>query len=332
MEKNPSSRVVKSTATISRAIINARSITIFFLIIFAAVAAVTNRSSAQNAEPAVVGPSPDGMTALQQMHPTTFRAAGEARPSIFNRAVSAVRGILITPAANILYVDPAGTCGGNSPCFTTIQAAINAASPGDTINVFAGTYAEQIDVNKALTLLGPNANIDPNTGARVAEATIIPTASDPLNPGFGGPIVVTFSANGVTFKGFTVDGDNPSLTSGVVFNGADVDAEFGIYGTETANPDAVISNNIVKNIGEIAVWINSNGQGGAKNANSRITNNKVDNDLGAFGQGIRISDDAWLDVTNNVVTRVRVGITIENYSGNTTTHPASVIADNNVTA
>src|ERR1044072_7939317 len=98
-------------------------------------------------------------------------------------------------AASTLYVNPDGVCGGNTPCFTTIQAAINAAAPGDTIQVAAATYAEQIDVNKALTLLGPNANINPNTGARAAEAVIIPTASDPLNPSFTGPIVVRLSAN-----------------------------------------------------------------------------------------------------------------------------------------
>ena len=215
--------------------------------------------------------------------------------------------------------------------FTTIQAAINAAAAGQTIQVCAGLYTENVDVNKALNLVGPNATINPNTGIRVAEAVVVPATSDPLNGSFAGPIVVNLSVSGSTFKGFTVDGDNPASTSGVIFNGADVDAEFGIYGTETANPDSVIENNIVKNIGEIAVWLNSNSQGGAKNANSRITNNKVDNVLGAFGQALRISDDAWLDVTNNVVTRSRVGIVIENYSGNTTTHPASVIENNTVT-
>ncbi len=93
-------------------------------------------------------------------------------------------------AASTLYVNPDGVCGGNTPCFTTIQAAINAAAPGDTIQVAAATYAEQINVNKALTLLGPNANVNPNTGVRGAEAIIIPTASNPLDPGFAGPIVV----------------------------------------------------------------------------------------------------------------------------------------------
>lgn len=215
--------------------------------------------------------------------------------------------------------------------YTTIQSAINAALAGQTVQVCAGTYEEQVTVNKSLTVVGPNANINPNTGVRVAEAIISPTASDPLNPGFAGPIVVTFTASGVTFKGFTVDGDNPLNNSGVVFNGADVDAEFGIYGDGSADMDAVIENNIVKNIGEIAIWLNTFGIGGARNANSRMTANKVDNVLGAFGQALRISDDCWADVTNNVVTRSRVGIVIENFSGNVTTHPASVIENNDVT-
>ena len=45
-----------------------------------------------------------------------------------------------------LYVDAAGTCSGNTPCYTTIQAAINAASDNDTILVYPGTYDPQIEV------------------------------------------------------------------------------------------------------------------------------------------------------------------------------------------
>jgi hypothetical protein len=117
--------------------------------------------------------------------------------------------LLPPPPAVNRFVNPDGVCGGNSPCYTTIQAAINASSAGDTINVAAATYVEEITIDKALTLLGPNAGINPNTGARVAEAKIVPDFSDPLNGGFAGPQLVTLAADGVTFNGFTLDGDLP---------------------------------------------------------------------------------------------------------------------------
>jgi len=42
-----------------------------------------------------------------------------------------------------LYVDALGTCGGNSPCYTHPQDAVNFANPGDTIWVYPGTYSER---------------------------------------------------------------------------------------------------------------------------------------------------------------------------------------------
>ncbi len=45
-----------------------------------------------------------------------------------------------------LYVDDDVVCGGSSPCYTTIQAAINAASDYDTILVYPGTYDPVIEV------------------------------------------------------------------------------------------------------------------------------------------------------------------------------------------
>jgi parallel beta-helix repeat protein len=39
-----------------------------------------------------------------------------------------------------LYVDAAGVCGGNFPCYLHPQDAVNNANPGDTILVYPGTY------------------------------------------------------------------------------------------------------------------------------------------------------------------------------------------------
>jgi hypothetical protein len=56
-------------------------------------------------------------------------------------------GMLPTASAQgTLYVDDDNVCGGNSPCYTTVQAAINAASDYDTILVYPGTYDPQIEV------------------------------------------------------------------------------------------------------------------------------------------------------------------------------------------
>lgn len=47
-----------------------------------------------------------------------------------------------------LYVDGTDpTCGGRSPCFTTIQAAVNAAFPGDIIQIQAGSYPEKVAIS-----------------------------------------------------------------------------------------------------------------------------------------------------------------------------------------
>jgi nitrous oxidase accessory protein NosD len=61
-----------------------------------------------------------------------------------------------------------------------IQEGVNDTTAGGTTNVAAGTYdnSASTNIDKALTLAGPNAGIDPNDpGARVAEATIAVTGS-----------------------------------------------------------------------------------------------------------------------------------------------------------
>ena len=53
------------------------------------------------------------------------------------------------------YLAPGASC--TKPGYATIQAAINAASAGDTVNVCSGTYVENVSINKAnLKVLSTN--------------------------------------------------------------------------------------------------------------------------------------------------------------------------------
>jgi hypothetical protein len=100
-------------------------------------------------------------------------------------------------SAATLCVHPTGAGG----CFTTIQAAITAAMPGDTINVAAGTYNEMVQVNKTVTLRGAQAGVDARTRLPVNESII--THGD-------GPVQIL--ADNVVIDGFTIQGasNNPS--------------------------------------------------------------------------------------------------------------------------
>jgi hypothetical protein len=126
--------------------------------------------------------------------------------------------------------------------FATIQSAVDAAHPGDTVNICPGTYAEGsgqpgsngLTITKSLTLAGAGAGqvtIKPrNNGGMIAES------SPDIRDGKGDIIAVAgTSASPVTvhISGVTVDAAGVYATAGVVF----IDAQGSVGHTRVTGLD-----------------------------------------------------------------------------------------------
>lgn len=129
-------------------------------------------------------------------------------------------------AIPVVYVN--GTTGNDSnagdagaPVKTITQGILN-VDAGGTVNVAAGTYAEQIALAKSVKLFGTNAGISPTTGTRVAETVL--TANAP---------VVLFQA-GAEF----------SVVDGFKFTGSPNDVDDGIVRAASGPNDITVACNI----------------------------------------------------------------------------------------
>ena len=119
-----------------------------------------------------------------------------------------------------------------SPCTTTInpgsdiQADIDSASPGDVICLNPGMYSPpaKININKSVTLQGPQAGVDPRLSAgstRVPGDTSTEAIIDGAASGLSGIIVIT--ADNVILDGLQVrngSGDMIDSESGTPTTGA----------------------------------------------------------------------------------------------------------------
>jgi hypothetical protein len=139
-----------------------------------------------------------------------------------------------------LVVSKAPTpCVASPTVYTTIQAAVNAASSGATIDVCAGTYPEQVLITTPLTLIGirgGNADSPVVTlpvGGAVANATVSPRGT----PYSTAAQLLIQNASGVTVDDLSVQGTNSGLT----------DCNTGIVGIYYQNASGTVSNVSVEN-------------------------------------------------------------------------------------
>jgi nitrous oxidase accessory protein len=187
----------------------------------------------------------------------------------------------VSAKATTLYVG--GTGPGN---YTTIQSAINDASPGDTIYVFKGIYTELIEVDKTLSLVGED-----------RDETVI--------DGMGLGYVVNITADWVNFTGFKVTGGRSDGYAAINLlgykdchienNNVSSNGEFGIL--LVWSNDTTVSNNVLwDNYFGIHLW-DSNGNDIVGNIASS-----------SASDGIAVYDSDNNTVANNLATGNSHGI------------------------
>ncbi|MGE5233033.1 MAG: hypothetical protein ACM3OB_02895, partial [Acidobacteriota bacterium] len=151
--------------------------------------------------------------------------------------------------AATLLVATSGTDSGNcqsSACLTMTYALTQAAA-GDTISLGAGTFVENVVINKSVIL----------AGAGQASTTIVPALAAPTCavgdsgslclPGGSASNVLLVQANNVEIHDLTVDGDHPAGGSLEARNGIIVNYAAGVFNGLNVH-DATVRNVYLRGI------------------------------------------------------------------------------------
>ncbi|MGB9377795.1 MAG: right-handed parallel beta-helix repeat-containing protein [Mycobacteriales bacterium] len=208
-------------------------------------------------------------------------------------------------AATTLVVDDDGAatatnCNAGAPgsAFSSIQEAVTAASPGDTIKVCPGQYTENVVVDKTLTINGPRANTAA-TRTLANEASVTGTVD--------GASSMSLQADGVVVNGFLFQNNpGPGLYTSPSNSGYQVKSNvmrnnvMGLYLHSAATgAQTVVQNNRFQ----------TNNLAGSSNGNGIYTDQSLRNALiknnrfmGNQNSGLLIGDADGIDNRNIIVT------------------------------
>lgn len=149
------------------------------------------------------------------------------------------------PGENTALVMDAESSNGRGKLSASIQEALGMSEEHGTVLVGPGAYDEDVVLTKAgVRVLGPNADIDPNSGARVREAVLSPSRENDDETELTYVVTSTHDAVGAYIAGFTIKGD---LGEGAHPMQSGISVESG--GT-------FVKNNIIEDFNYIGVRVN----------------------------------------------------------------------------
>lgn len=211
-------------------------------------------------------------------------------------------------AQTILHVnnsDP--TCAGQSPCFATIQAAIDAALPRDTIRIQAGTYPEQLQVEKN-DFVGATENdrivIEADPGAAPGAVVLSGSGSSSCTNNYAirfkqsryvtvRELTITgHGAEAITLMGGNNQNQDIHIELNRIFGNGSGSCDGGIT-IKRGNPRTLIVNNLIYANGRNAISF-SDADGGPH----YIINNTI---IGNQWNGIDVARSHIVTLANNIV-------------------------------
>lgn len=227
--------------------------------------------------------------------------------------------ILLVPGANAapstLVVDKDKVQCPNAT-FTSIQAAVSAAAPGDTVLVCPDLYTEDVTVDKALTVIAKRDERDPR---RCFDAA--PPSPDPSRDAIVQSALIGFQvlADGVTIDGFIIHPGATGVRGGIGVSGLNVrgnlveNAAFGVSFGPSGAIHSVVNGNCMRGMARAGVNLRSFSTNVSVQGNALFQNgqgmivNRGSSDI-AIGRNVSLRDDIFtlvfpssrLDISENV--------------------------------
>lgn len=233
---------------------------------------------------------------------------------------------------NTYYVAPGGSCGGMTPCFSSVQNAVDAADDsGDVVKVAAGTYTgvstrngltQMAYINKSLTIRGGYTTSNWNTPDPAANQTTLDAQGQ-------GRVLVISGNIAPTIEGLHITGGNADGLGGHL-GFWDAGGGVLVYTATVTIGNCVIHNNTANttNVGYGGGLYLSNSD--ATLIGNTVTANTVTTDPGGNGSGggvyLHYSSDAALNGNNITFNTAKYG------GGLYFSYSDAILSESNVTS